>query len=37
VSLLVDVDTSVPLSPDLEGSKHATLTAHVTESSLTGS
>jgi len=37
VSLLVDVDTSVPLSPDLEGSEHATLTAHVTESSLTGS
>jgi len=37
VSLLVDVDTSVPLSPYLEGSEHATLTAHVTEGSLTGS
>jgi len=37
VSLLVDVDLSVPFSPDLEGSEHATLTAHVTESTLTGS
>jgi hypothetical protein len=27
----------VPLSPDLERSEHASLTAHVTESSLTGS
>jgi len=37
VSLLVEVDLAVPLSPDLEGSEHATLTAHVTEGSLAGS
>jgi len=37
VSLLVKVDLSVPLSPDLKGGKHATLAAHVTESSLSGS
>ena len=37
VSLLVEIDLSVPLSPDLERSEHATLTAHVTESTLTGS
>jgi len=37
VSLLVGVDLSVPLSPDLKWGKHATLTAHVTEGSLTGS
>lgn len=37
MSLLVDIDLSVPLSPHFEGSEHATLTAHVTESSLTGS
>jgi len=36
VSLLVGVDLSVPLSPDLEGSEHATLTALVTEGSLAG-
>ena len=37
VSLLVEIDLSVPFSPDLEGSEHASLTAHVTESTLTGS
>jgi len=37
VSLLVQVDLSVPLSPDLEWGEHSTLTAHVTEGSLTGS
>jgi hypothetical protein len=37
VSVLVDVGLSVPSSPDLKGSEHATLTAHVTESTLTGS
>ena len=37
VSVLVDVGLSVPSSPDLEGSEHATLTAHVAESTLTGS
>jgi len=37
VSLLVDIDSLVPLSPDLEGSEHSTLTAHVTEGSLTRS
>jgi len=37
VSLLVGVDLSLPLSPDLERSEHATLTAHVTEGTLTGS
>jgi len=37
VSLLVDIDSLVPLSPDLERSEHSTLTAHVTEGSLTGS
>ncbi len=36
VSLLGGVDLSVPLSPELEGSEHATLTAHVTEGTLTG-
>jgi len=36
VSLLVGVDLSLPLSPDLEGSEHATLTAHVTEGTLAG-
>jgi hypothetical protein len=36
VSLLVGVDLSLPLSPDLERGKHATLTAHVTESTLAG-
>ncbi len=36
VSLLVGVDLAVPLSPGLEGSEHATLAAHVTESSLAG-
>ena len=37
ISLLVEVDLSVPLSPDLEWGKHASLTAHVTEGGLTGS
>lgn len=36
VSLLVKIDFSLPLSPDLKGSEHATLTAHVTESTLAG-
>lgn len=36
VSLLVGVDLSVPSSPDLEWGEHATLSAHVTESGLTG-
>ena len=35
VSLLVSVNLSLPLSPDLEGSEHATLAALVTESTLT--
>jgi len=34
VSLLIDVDSSVPSSPGLQGSEHTTLTALVTESSL---
>jgi hypothetical protein len=34
ISLLVVIDLSVPLSPDLEWSEHATLTAHVSESTL---
>lgn len=37
VSLLVGVDLSVPLSPDSKWGEHATLTAHVTEGSLSGS
>jgi hypothetical protein len=37
VSLLGEVDLSVPLSPGLERGKHATLAAHVTESTLAGS
>lgn len=36
VSFLVVVNLSLPLSPDLEGSEHATLAAHVTESTLAG-
>lgn len=36
VSLLVGVNLSLPLSPDLEGSEHATLAALVTESTLAG-
>jgi hypothetical protein len=36
VSLLVGVDLSVPFSPDLEGSEHATLAALVTEGGLAG-
>lgn len=34
MSLLVNVDLSVPFSPDLEGSEHTSLSAHVTEGSL---
>jgi len=37
VSLLVDVDLTVPLSVDLKGGEHARLSAHVTEGSLSGS
>jgi len=37
VSLLGEVDLSVPFSPGLEGSEHATLAAHVTEGTLAGS
>lgn len=37
VSLLVGVNLSVPLSPGSEGSEHATLSAHVTESGLSSS
>lgn len=37
VSLLVDIDSLVPLSPGLKRSEHSTLTAHVTEGSLSGS
>jgi len=34
ISFLLSVDLSLPLSPDLEWGKHATLTAHVSESTL---
>lgn len=37
VSSLGDVDLSVPSSPDLERGEHSTLSAHVTESGLSGS
>ena len=37
VSLLVEVNLSLPFSPDLEWGEHATLTALVTESTLAGS
>jgi len=37
ISALVDVDLSVPSSPDLSGGKHTSTTAHVTEGSLAGS
>jgi hypothetical protein len=37
VSSLVGVDLSVPLSPDLEWSEHSSLSAHVTEGSLSRS
>ena len=36
VSLLVGVDLSLPLSPDLERGEHAALAAHVTEGTLAG-
>jgi len=34
VSLLVNIDVSVPTAPDLGGSEHATTSTHVTESTL---
>ena len=34
MSLLVEVDLSVPSSVGLEGSEHSTLSAHVTEGTL---
>ena len=37
ISLLVGIDSAVPLSPDLGGGEHATLAAHVSEGSLTRS
>ena len=37
VSLLVGIDSAVPLSPDLGGGEHATLATHVSERSLTRS
>lgn len=37
LSLLLDVDSSVPSSPDLEGGEHASLSALVTEGGLAGS
>jgi len=37
VSLLLEVDLSVPSSPGLEGSEHSSLSAHVTEGTLSGS
>lgn len=37
MSLLLDVNSSMPSSPCSQGRKHATLSAHVTESTLTTS
>ena len=37
MSSLSDIGLSVPFSPDLKGSEHSSLSAHVTESGLTGS
>lgn len=37
MSSLLDIDTSVPSSPCLQGGEHSTLSAHVTESGLTTS
>lgn len=37
VTLLFDIDTTVPSSPGLEGCEHATFTTHVTEGTLTTS
>jgi len=37
MSSLGDIDSSVPFSPDLEWSEHSSLSAHVTEGSLTRS
>jgi hypothetical protein len=37
VASLGEIDSSVPLSPDLEWSEHSGLSAHVTESGLSGS
>jgi len=36
-SALVDIDLSVPSSPDLDGAEHSTSSAHVSEGSLSGS
>ena len=36
VTLLVEVDLTVPFAPDLQGGVHARFTAHVTEGSLAG-
>jgi len=37
ISLLVEIDLTMPLSPDLGGSEHTTLTTHVSEGTLAGS
>ncbi len=37
MSLLVEVDLSVPFAPNLERGEHSTFAAHVTEGSLAGS
>lgn len=37
VSLLVDIDFSMPSSPHLKGSEHSTLSTHITESGLSSS
>jgi len=37
MTLLLDVDASMPASPYLDGCKHASLSTHVTESGLTTS
>jgi len=37
MSSLGDVDSSVPVSPYVEWSEHSSLSAHVTESGLSGS
>jgi hypothetical protein len=34
MALLLDINTTVPPAPHLQGGKHATLAAHVTKSSL---
>ena len=37
ISLLVEIDLAMPLSPDLGGSEHTTLATHVSEGTLAGS